>query len=393
MLELARDLLPLLRSGVPLSAVTVTRVARSAPRGPGATMAVTADGRVIGSISGGCVEGDAVLLAHHARLTGRPQTARLGFSDDAAHAAGLACGGSVDVVAYPVPPEDRDRVIDSLEAAMAGRGVTIGVVLSGASAGQAMDERMLHLAVSSGALAPAIGARDSLVLPGARAGHDILAISSAPRPLLILLGAGEHAAALCRVATAAGFAVEVCDVWPTLVTRERFPDAVRLVAELPQDHLAGLGPETLDARTAICVLTHDERVDVPSLQAALALPVGFVGAMGARATVARRAALLRERGVPEDDLARVHSPLGLDLGGSTPEETAVSVLAEIVAARHGGTGAALRDRSGPLHRNASTTAARAAADVDVFPGARVDVAGGPCAASVVPFPVSSAGAS
>lgn len=401
MLELARDLLPLLQSGVPLAAVTVTRVARSAPRGPGATMAVTADGRVIGSISGGCVEGDAVLLAHHARLTGRPQAARLGFSDDAAHAAGLACGGSVDVVAYPVPAED--QVFESLEAAAGGRGVTIGVVLSGASAGQTMDERMLRLSVPADTLAPAIGARDSLVLPGACAGHDVLAISSVPRPRLLLLGAGEHAAALCRVATAAGFAVEVCDVWPTLVTPERFPDAVRLVAELPQDYLAGLDPEALDTRSAICILTHDERVDVPSLEAALALPVGFVGAMGARATVVRRAALLRERGVPARDLARLHSPLGLDLGGSTPEETAVSVLAEIVAARHGGSGAALRDRSGPLHRRGSTGADPASAhpagadpaapDVDASPAALVDVAASSCAASVVPFPVSAAGAS
>ncbi|MGX5770189.1 XdhC family protein [Microbacterium trichothecenolyticum] len=391
MLELARDLLPLLESGVPVAAVTVTRVARSAPRGPGATMAVTADGRVIGSISGGCVEGDAVLLAHHARLTGRPQAARLGFSDDAAHAAGLACGGSVDVIAYPVSAED--HVIGSLEAAAAGRGVTIGIVLSGASAGQAMDERMLRLAVAADTLAPAIGARDSRVLPGACEGHDVLAISSAPRPRLLLLGAGEHAAALCRVATAAGFAVEVCDVWPTLVTRERFPDAVRLVAELPQVYLAGLEPEALDTRSAICVLTHDERVDVPSLEAALALPVGFVGAMGARATVARRDELLRERGVPEDDLARLHAPLGLDLGGSTPEETAVSVLAEIIAARHGGSGAALRERSGPLHRRASTGAPPAAPDVDASPAAPVEVAARSCAASIVPFPAGATGAS
>ncbi len=391
MLEIARDLLPLLRSGGDVAAVTVTNVARSAPRGAGATMAVTADGRVIGSISGGCVEGDAVLLAHHARLTRTAHSARLGFSDDAAHAAGLACGGSVDVVAYPVPAED--RVIEALEAAAAGRGVTVGVVLAGTCAGQLMDERMLRLSVAADALAPATRARDSLVLPAAYAGHDVLAISSAPRPRLILLGAGEHAAAICRVATAAGFAVEVCDVWPTLVTPERFPDAVRLVAGLPQDHLAGLDPDSLDARTAICVLTHDERVDVPSLQAALALPVGFVGAMGARATAARRAELLRERGVPEHDLARLHSPLGLDLGGSTPDETAVSVLAEIVAARHGGSGTALRDRSGSLHRRPSTTPGPAEADADVSPAAPVDDAAASCAASIAPFPVSSRGAS
>lgn len=311
-------------------------------------MAVTADGRVIGSISGGCVEGDAVMLAHHARLTGRAQTARLGFSDDAAHAAGLACGGSVDVVAYPVQPSA--PVIAALEAAASGRGVTVGVIVSGASAGAVVDERMLRLEVDATALASVAGERDSRVMPGAYAGEDLLAVSAAPAPQLIIVGASEHAAALCRVAAAAGYAVEVCDVWPTLATPERFPDAANVVAATPHEYLAALDPSRLNARTAVCVLSHDERVDVPSLRVALSLPVGFVGAMGSRSTVARREQLLREGGVAEADLARLHSPLGLDLGGASPAETALSVLAEIVAARHGASGAPLRERSGRLHR-------------------------------------------
>ncbi|MFK4834971.1 XdhC family protein [Microbacterium sp. ZW T2_14] len=359
MLERARELLPLLRDGVAVAAVTVTGVARSAPRGAGATMAVTADGRVIGSISGGCVEGDAILLAHGARRDGAPRTARLGFSDDAAHAAGLACGGSVDVAAYAVRPEP--SVIEALEAAAAGHGITVGLVLAGPVAGTMLDERALRSAIagsseSAGALDAAIRDRDTVVLTGALDGRDVLVLSHAPASRLIVIGAGEHAAALCRVATAAGFAVTVCDVWETLVTRERFPAAVELVVGLPHEHLAALDASVVDDRTAVCVLTHDERLDVPALAAALALPVGFVGAMGARGTVAHRTALLREAGVPAADIARVRSPLGLDLGGASPEETAISVLAEIIATRHGGSGLPLSTRSGSLHRRRAAAA-------------------------------------
>lgn len=313
MLELARELLPLVRGSVPVAAVTVVGVARSAPRGVGATMAVTADGRIIGSISGGCVEGDAVVLAHTARVTGRPQAARLGFSDDAAHAAGLACGGSVDVVAYPVPTHD--TALEALERA-------------------------------------AGGLRSEVALPLPEGGTFTVTVEPAPR--LIVVGAGEHAAALCRIGAASGFAVAVVDVWETLLTAERFPDARQLVAGMPHEFLESA---EVDDRTAVCVLTHDERLDVPALAAALRMPVGFVGAMGARSTVVRRAQLLRERGLSEGELALLHSPLGLDLGGSSPDETAISVLAEIVASRHGGSAHALRDLDGPLHRGTPRAAA------------------------------------
>jgi xanthine dehydrogenase accessory factor len=165
---------------------------------------------------------------------------------------------------------------------------------------------------------------------------------------LIVLGAGEHAAALCRLGAAAGFAVTVCDDWALLVTRERFPDAAELVVAAPHDYLETL--DSPDARTAVCVLTHDERLDVPALRAALRMPVGFVGAMGARATVARRAMLLRSAGVTDAELSRLHSPLGLDLGGATPEETALSVIAEIVASRNSASARPLREGQGSVRR-------------------------------------------
>jgi xanthine dehydrogenase accessory factor len=389
MLELAGDLLPLLRSGAAVAAVTVAGVALSAPRGVGATMAVTAEGRVIGSISGGCVEGDAIVLAHSARVTGAAVTARLGFSDDAAHAAGLACGGSVDVVAYPLPSRDDagfPAVEAELAAAAGGRAASVGVVTSGADAGRMLAPAQLRGVLPPASVGELTALGESRMLRGACAGADVLLVTSVPRARLILVGAGEHAAALCRVATAAGYAVEVCDVWPTLVTPERFPGAVRLVAELPHEYLASLDRSGLDDRTAVCVLTHDERVDVPALAAALSLPVGFVGAMGARSTVARRRELLEARGVDEEDLARLRSPVGLDLGGAGADETAVSVLAEIIAVRHGGSAAPLRDRTGPLHRRSPRAG-------DPCSGAASPVrAACEPGSSAVPLPTASPGA-
>ena len=340
MLELTRDLLPVLRGGEAVAVVTVMRVARSAPRGVGASMAVTRDGAVIGSISGGCVEGESVALALAVLATGRTRTASFGFTDETAHAAGLACGGSVEVLAYRIEPTDA-AALSALEDAAADRAVTVTVDLDGTVA------RVAGRPDASTPLGACVLARESRLLPGEQ---PLLVLSAAPRPRLIVVGAGEHAAALCRIAAAAGWRVSVCDVWPLLVTAERFPTADDVVAATPREWLASLDPEGLDARTAVCVLTHDERVDVPAIATALALPVGFVGAMGARSTVAHRLNLLRERGLDDVTLARLHSPLGLDLGGGTPEECALSVLAEIVASRHGGSGAPLREGSGPLHR-------------------------------------------
>ncbi|MEV8267471.1 XdhC family protein [Microbacterium sp. NPDC076911] len=358
MFELAKDVLSVLRSGESVAIVTITGVARSAPRGLGASMAVTESGAIIGSISGGCVESDAGMLALTAIASGTGQTAQFGFTDDAAHAAGLACGGSVDVIAYPLRSDD-SAAISALEAAEAHRVTAVGLIISGHSAGRILAMDALGTVIdtaSNAALDNALRERQCALLPGAYAGSDVLILASAPPPRLIILGGGEHAAALCRVASVSGYSVTVCDAWDSLVTAERFPGATERVTGWPHEYLAGLQPDDIDERTAICVLTHDTRQDIPALRAALSMPVGFVGAMGARSTVNVRAGLLREQGVSDVDLARLHSPLGLDLGGSTPDETALSVLAEIVAARHGGSGAPLRDGIGPLHRTLLRTA-------------------------------------
>jgi xanthine dehydrogenase accessory factor len=335
MLELAEHLLPALRAGESVAVVTVARVARSAPRGAGAAMAVLADGRVIGSISGGCVEGDAVLLASGVLARGGAVTATLGFSDESAHAAGLACGGSVDVVVHRADPRDA-VLIAALERAASGRRTRVGIVVDGAGAGRGVDVDDL------------VSTSETCILPSAYGAHDVLMVVRQPRPRLVIAGAGEHAMALSRVASAAGFSVSVVDVWERLVTRERFPTADRIDVGDPAALLPALvGDEA--ATAAVCVLTHDERVDVPALAAALRLHVGFVGAMGARGTVARRRELLTDAGVGPHLIDRVRSPLGLDLGGSSPDETAIAVLAEIIAARRGGSARPLRDTRGPLH--------------------------------------------
>ncbi len=360
MLELADALLPRLAAGERVVAVTVTRVARSAPRGLGASMAVTVDGAVIGSISGGCVEGDAIVLANAVLADGIARAARFGFSDERAHAAGLACGGEVDVVAYVLRPED-DIARRALATAARDERVTVALGLGGENRGVIADASVLsHMAP------PVVAELDAAAVLSETvrvADGSWLALSRAPRARLIIAGAGEHAAALCQVASAAGFAVTVCDPWPLLATFDRFPDASDIVIAEPADYLASLAaePGSVDGRTAVCVLSHDERIDIPAIHTALGMNVGFVGAMGARNTVAQRATALRERGVPDTDLARLHSPLGLDLGGSTPEDAAVAAVAEIIASRYAATGAPLRDVAGPIH--ARTPAGSSASDL------------------------------
>jgi xanthine dehydrogenase accessory factor len=306
-------------------------------------MAVTADGEVVGSISGGCIEEDAVMLALQVLSTGVARTAHFGFTDDDAHAAGLACGGAIDVIAYPLSVDD-DVAIGALESAMRDEAVAVGLVIAERSAAHgAHSEVRLR---EDGSEVVRLGRITQVSTDGPNAG--VFTLSHSPRPRLVILGAGDYAAALSRVASISGFAVTVCDGWGLLVTPERFPDADQLVTALPHQYLQ-LEAERLDSRTAICVLTHDDRYDIPALREALRLKVAFVGALGARRTVTRRARLLREQGVTEGELARLHSPLGLDLGAETPEETAISILAEIVAARRAGTGAPLCGLTTPIH--------------------------------------------
>ncbi|GII99688.1 xanthine dehydrogenase accessory factor [Sediminihabitans luteus] len=315
MLDVAADLLDQLRCGRSVVVATTVGVTGSAPRPVGTSMVLTSDdghgSRVVGSLTGGCVEAAVLDVAHDVARTGRPRLERFGFGDDAAFAVGLACGGAVEVLVQRLDPATLPATVRSaLEDAVAERDVRL-----------------------------------ALDLPS---GRTVLLERAAP-PRCLVVGAIDHAAAVAELAAFLGYRVTVCDARATFATRERFPAAHEVVVAWPDAYLAST---PTDERTVLLVLTHDEKFDVPVLAEALGRDLAFVGAMGSRATHARREAALRALGVDDAALARVRGPVGLDLGALTPAETAVSILAEVVAARTGRTGRPLTDVAGPIHGTA-----------------------------------------
>lgn len=290
-----------------VAAATVVKTERSAPREVGATLAVSEQGEVAGSVTGGCVE-PAVYEEAQAVLRGEgPRLVTYGIADEEAFEVGLPCGGTVHIYVF----EPARQVVEDLCAAL-----------------RTEKPLALELTVSTGAQRLiTLDGRAEPALDG-----DVFTLPFGPRPELYVFGGVDHAAAVARVGRFLGYRVTVCDPRSKFATAERFPDVDEVVVEWP-DRFLERAP--IDERTAICVLTHDHRLDVPALKAALASPAGYVGAMGSRRTNEERARLLAEEGVPEDALARLHAPIGLDIGSRTPEEVAVAVAAEIVAVRRG----------------------------------------------------------
>jgi xanthine dehydrogenase accessory factor len=290
-----------------VAAATVVKTERSAPREVGATLAVSERGEVAGSVTGGCVE-PAVYEEAQAVLRGEgPRLVTYGIADEEAFEVGLPCGGTVHIYVFEPEPE----LVEGLCAAL-----------------RAEDPLALELSVSTGAQRLiALDGRAEPALEG-----DVFTLPFAPRPDMYVFGGIDHAAALAQVGRLLGYRVTVCDPRSKFATPDRFPEVDEVVVEWP-DRFLERAP--IDERTAICVLTHDHRLDVPALKAALASPAGYVGAMGSRRTNEERARLLAEEGVPEGALARLHAPIGLDIGSRTPEEVAVAVAAQIVAVRRG----------------------------------------------------------
>jgi xanthine dehydrogenase accessory factor len=370
MLDIAADLREWLDEGRVFALATVVSVGGSAPRGPGAALAVDADGTVVGSVSGGCVEGAVYELCRQALEDGRTVVERFGYSDEDAFAVGLTCGGVLDVMVMPVGAGSPSRAVlrSALEEAAEGRPVAVARVTSGPAAllGTALLVRpdgswdgglggAAELDRTAAAEARALldaGRTGTVGLSedgtGCPGGLTLLVESSQPPPRMIVFGAIDFAAALVRAGRFLGYRVTVCDARPVFATPARFPEADEVVVDWPHRYLRRT---TTDARTVLCVLTHDAKFDVPLLGVALRLPVAFVGAMGSRRTHADRERRLRETGLTERELARLRSPIGLDLGARTPEETAVSIAAEIVAARRGGTGIPLTGSGTPIHHD------------------------------------------
>lgn len=350
---------------------TVVATFRSAPRPAGAVMLVGPGGEAVGSVSGGCVEGAVYQLGQDVLATGVPMLQRYGVSDDDAFAVGLTCGGILDVfvevvsrVAFPQFGEVASALVAEQPVAVAtlvehpdparlGRRL---ILTAGSRDGSLGGER-LDAAVADDA-AGLLAAGESRTLTygplGERRGEGarVFVAAQAPRPRLLVYGAIDFAAALAQQGSFLGYAVTVCDARPVFATRSRFPGADEVVTAWPHQHLAAeVAAGRVDARTAICVLTHDPKFDVPLLDIALRLPaVAYVGAMGSRRTHEDRLARLRALGVGDELLTRLSSPIGLDLGARTPAETAVSIAAEIIARHWGGAGRPLTQTRGAIHR-------------------------------------------
>ncbi|MFI6426185.1 XdhC family protein [Promicromonospora sp. NPDC050880] len=448
MLDLLPQLLDWWRTGERAAVATVVRTFRSAPREPGAAMAVGPGGEVIGSVSGGCVEGAVYDVCLEVAETGRPALVRYGVSDEAAFDVGLTCGGTIELFVAPLsraawPDFDTfaRRAIGrttpgsgatrSTHAdAAAGGGVCLATVVA-APGGTTVGRHLIVLeaapaepgtSTSPGpgfppgpAPAPGLGGAGldaarlgDTELDAARldnAGLDAAELSNAglgnaglgnadldaavtadavgqitaglstlreygphgertgtgtqvflqvfaPRPRLLVFGAIDFAAAMTRAGRLLGYHVTVCDARPVFTTAQRFPEADELVVDWPHRYLAAeIEAGRVSGRDAVCVLTHDPKFDVPLLRTALTgLPAGtYVGAMGSRRAHAERQAQLIEDGVPPEALARLRSPIGLDLGARTPDETAVSIAAEMIATRSGASARPLRETHGPIH--------------------------------------------
>ncbi|GGS77280.1 XdhC family protein [Streptomyces violaceus] len=367
-----RDILPALgrwyAARLPFGLATVVEVSRSAPRDPGAAMAVGPDAEVVGSVSGGCVEGAVFELAQDVVASGEARLESFGYSDEDAFAVGLTCGGEITLLVRPVTPE-RDPAFGAVaDSVAAGEPVTLATVTDGpAPRGATLAVRPDRVTGTLGAsgldAAVTADARGELALgatglrhygPQGQRREDSVSVfleSFAPPPRMLVFGAIDYAAAVARIGDFLGYRVTVCDARPVFATPRRFPEGVEVVAQWPHRYLRGTDT---DARTVICVLTHDPKFDVPLLQEALRRPAAYIGAMGSRRTHADRAQRLAEAGLTEHELSRLRSPVGLDLGARTPEEVAVSVAAEIVALRWGGSGAPLTTTEGAVHPHRSS---------------------------------------
>jgi xanthine dehydrogenase accessory factor len=357
------------KNGETAALATVVGTFRSAPRQPGASMLVGPAGEAVGSVSGGCVEGAVYELGEQVLRDARPVLQRYGVSDDDAFAVGLTCGGILDIFVEKVDPQTYPQLAEVADAVRSESPVAVATVVcgpadrlgrrvvvwpdrtDGTTGSQRLDD-----AIRDDARGLLDAGRNAMVhygVDGQRRGEglDVFVESFAPPPRMIVFGAIDFAAAVAKIGSFLGYRVTVCDARPVFATASRFPGANEVVVEWPHRYLAAEAEAgRIDGRTVLCVLTHDPKFDVPLLEVALRLPeVAYIGAMGSRRTHNDRLARLLERGLTEEEIARMSSPIGLDLGARTPEETAVSIAAEMIARHWGGAGVRLAEREGPIH--------------------------------------------
>jgi xanthine dehydrogenase accessory factor len=305
---------------VALATVVATR--KSAPRPIGSKLAVSENGELAGSVSGGCVESDVVLAAQEVLGGGEPRLVTYGITDEMAFGVGLPCGGEIDVFVEELREDDRSDVTLTV---IAGEGV-----------GERLHDRELEREARR-------RGRSHTITLGER---TVLADVLAPPPRLFVYGAVDTAEALCRAAKLLGWRTIVADARASFATPERIPSADELLVLWPDEALAQVQP---DVDTAVLVLTHDDKFDLPLVEAVLRTDAFYVGWLGSRRNQARRRGLLVERGIDEAELDRIAGPSGLDIGADTPAETALSMLAEILAVRAGRSGGRLKESSYRIH--------------------------------------------
>ena len=345
-----RDVLPEIErwhaEGKPIAIATVITVAGSAPRGVGATLAMTAEGDIAGSVSGGCVEPAVIEEGMRSLRTGHPKLLSYGITEEQnVEQIGLSCGGEIRVFV------ERLVNLEPLAKALTAQQPIVRAVVinapeeSGAHSGESMlvpEQGGPVGSVGEVALDDAVAAKARDLLRDGESAMATVAVAGKPaemffavyrpEPTLVIVGAGHITIPLTKLAKTLDYRVTVIDPREAFATRERLPDADDLLLEWPDDAMARL---PISSATAVAVLTHDDKFDVPALKAALNSPASYVGAIGSRGTRERRDRRLREAGVTDEQIARIHGPIGIDIGARTPEEIALAILAQIVAVRRG----------------------------------------------------------
>jgi xanthine dehydrogenase accessory factor len=349
------------RRGDRIAIATVVATRRSAPRQPGSKMAVNERDEVAGAVSGGCVEGAVASAAHDVLAAGEPKLLDFGIADEDAWDVGLPCGGEIDVFIEEILPVGNQAMPSGIFARLAREGRRGALVTVISSAGEPRPGAKL-LVREDGSTAGSFGGPDleevareagSELMWAERAelrehgGTSFFVDVTAPKPRLVILGAVDYAAALCRLARASGWLPYVCDPRSAFAAAARFPDAEEVVAAWPEEAFARIGG--LDRATYVAVLTHDPKLDDAALTIALRSDAAYVGAMGSRRAQERRRIRLLDAGLTAEELDRLSAPIGLDLGATSPEETALSIMAEVVAVRNGRSGGRLRASAGRIH--------------------------------------------
>jgi xanthine dehydrogenase accessory factor len=345
--EIRDDLQRWLARGDRVAVATVVATRRSAPRPVGAKLAISAQGELAGSVSGGCVENEVYEYAQEVLAGASPRLLTYGISDDLALSVGLPCGGEIDVFVDEVRRPLVERLLEVVERSERAvlltvlAGDDLGAELLVTEDGERIGDAPEELAESAPELIRK--GRSSVVEIG---GREVFADVYGPPPRLLIYGAVDTAEALCSAARQIGWRPIVSDARARFATPERLPSAEEIVVAWPEEALAQVRP---DDATAIVVLTHDDKFDVPMIAGALATEAFYIGALGSRRNQERRRERLIEAGVDEAALERVSGPCGLDIGAQTPAETAISILAEIMAVRVSREGGRLREASTRIH--------------------------------------------